>query len=155
MSRSSEETQGGTANGFIALFGRCKSRLARAIGEVRDRAALRAELAHLKDTGQLDRVLNDIGVDPSEVSVLIKNHPGAARRMAAMLRRLRIEVAPKALNSTEMREIQRTCLLCAASGKCDRWLHSEGSEDPSHFCPNSEAFRDLVSSGKAAYRHDA
>lgn len=155
MGQSVGETQSGTAHGLVALFGRCKSRLARAIGEVRDRAALRAEFAHLRDTGQLDRVLTDIGVDPSEVSVLIQNHPGAARRMAAMLRRLRVEVAPKALKSTEMRAIQRTCLLCAASGKCDRWLHSEGSEDPSHFCPNSEAFRDLVTSGKATYRHDA
>ena len=155
MGQSLEETRSETTNGLVALFGRCKSRLARVIGEVRDRAALRAEFAHLRDTGQLDRVLNDIGVDPSEVSVLIQNHPGSARRMAAMLRRLRIEVTPKTLSSADMRAIQRTCLLCAASGKCDRWLHSETSEDPSHFCPNSEAFRDLVSSGKAAYRHDA
>ena len=155
MSQSLEETQSDAANGLFALFGRCRSRLALAVGEIRDRAALRAEFARLRNTGQLDRVLSDIGVDPAEISMLIHNHPGSARRMAAMLRRLRIEVTPKELNSVDMRAIQRSCLLCAASGKCDRWLHSEGSDDPSHFCPNSEAFRDLVSSGKAAYRHDA
>jgi len=155
MGQPLEEAQSNAANGLFALFGRCKSRLARVIGEVRDRAALRAEFAHLKDTGQLDRVLGDIGVDPSEVSMLIHNHPGSARRMAAMLRRLRIEVTPKELNSVDMRAIQRTCLLCAASGKCDRWVDSEGSEDPSHFCPNSEAFHDLVAASKATYRQDA
>jgi hypothetical protein len=154
MSQSLEETQSDTANGLFALISRCRSRLARAIGEVRDRAALRVEFAHLRDTGHLDRVLGDIGVDPAEVSTLIENHPGAPRRLAAMLRRLRIEAAPEGLNSVDMRAIQRTCLLCAASGKCDRWLNSESSGDPSHFCPNSEAFRDLVTSGKATYRHD-
>jgi Family of unknown function (DUF6455) len=155
MDQSLEETQSETANGVFALFGRCRSRLARVVGEVRDRAALRTEFAHLRDTGQLDRVLSDIGVDPSEVMLLIRNHPGSARRMAAMLRRLRIDVAPEQLNSVDMRAIQRTCLLCAASGKCERWLHSEGPEDPSYFCPNSEAFRDLVASGAAIYRQDA
>ncbi len=138
-----------------ALLERCSSRLKLAVSAVRDRAALRAEFAHLRETGQLDRVLGDIGVDPAEVPILIRNHPGSARRMAAMLRHLRIDVRPQAFNSTDMRAIQRTCLLCAASGKCERWLNSEGGDDPSHFCPNSEAFRDLVASGKATQRHHA
>lgn len=144
-----------TSRRLAALIDRCRSRLACKIGEIRDRAALRAEFAHLKQTGELDRVLSDVGVDPSALSTLIRNHPGAPRRMAAMLRRLRIEPTPQGLASTDMRAIQRSCLLCAASGKCDRWLGSDGSEDPSHFCPNAEAFRDLVLSGKATYRHDS
>jgi hypothetical protein len=155
MSQAREEMQSDTSKGLLALINRCTSRLSRAIGEMRDRAALRAEFAHLRETGELNRVLSDLGVEPSGVSTLIDNHPGSARRMAAMLRRLRIEPTQEELDSVDMRGIQRTCLLCAASGKCDRWLHSEGSEDPSHFCPNSEAFRDLVASGKAKYRTDA
>ena len=139
----------------VGLIARCRSRLARKIGEIRDRAALRAEFAHLRQAGQLDRVLSDIGVDPSAVSALIQNHPGAPRRLAAMLRRLRIEPTPQGLGSTEMRVIERTCLLCAVSGKCDRWLESDRAEDPSHFCPNAGAFRDLVVSGKAIRRPDA
>jgi hypothetical protein len=75
--------------------------------------------------------------------------------MAAMLRHLRIEPRPEAVNSMDMRAIQRTCLLCAASGKCDRWLHSDGLEDPSSFCPNAKAFRDLVAEGRATYRQGA
>jgi uncharacterized protein YjiS (DUF1127 family) len=137
------------------LVGRCKARLARAIGDARARAALRAELAHLETAGQLGRVLSDVGISPAEVSTLTKNHPGAPRRLAAMLNRLRIEVAPTARDGAEMRAIQRTCLLCAASGHCDRWLRSDGSEDPRHFCPNAEAFVDLIAPGKATYRRGA
>lgn len=144
-----------TASRLAAVIDRCRSRLARKISEIRERVALRAEFAQLGQTGQLDRVLSDIGVDPAAISTLIKNHPGAPRRLAAMLRRLRIEPTPQGLASTEMRAIQRTCLLCAASGKCDRWLGSDGSEDPSHFCPNAEAFHDLIGSGKAIYQRDA
>jgi hypothetical protein len=153
MNQTIKETQSDT--GFPALLGRCRSRVVRAFDEMRQRAALRAEFAHLRDTGQLDRVLGDIGVEPTQIPTLIKNHPGAARRMTAMLRRLRIEPTPEAVNSVDIRAIQRTCLQCAASGKCDRWLHSQSSEHPSSFCPNSEAFRDLVAVGKATYAHGA
>ena len=155
MGQSLENMQEETPNRLFALIDHCRSRLARTIGEMRDRAALRAEFAHLGHTGQLTRVLSDIGVDPTAVSTLIKNHPGAPRRLAAMLHRLRIDPTPQGLASTDMRAIQRTCLLCAASGKCDRWLDSDDSEDSGHFCPNSEAFRDLLVSGKATHRHDA
>ena len=155
MGQTIEEAQSDAPTGFQALLGRCRSRVARAFDEIRQRAVLRAEFAHLRNSGQLDRVLSDIGVDHSQISTLIKNHPGSARRMVAMLRRLRIEPTSEAVNSVDMRAIQRTCLLCAASGKCDRWLHSEGSEDPSSFCPNSEAFRDLVAEGMATNRHSA
>lgn len=155
MSQSLEETQSQASNGLLGLIGRCTSRLTRAIGEVRDRATLRAEFARLRQAGQLDRVLSDLGVEASQVSTLIDNHPGSARRMAAMLRRLRIEPTPAGRDSVDMRAIQRTCLLCAASGRCDRWLRSESSQDPSHFCPNADAFGDLVASGKATCRHDA
>ncbi len=155
MGQSLEETRHEAPHGVLALIGRCTSRVARVIGEVRDRAALRAEFAHLRETGQLDRVLTDIGVDPAELPTLIRNHPGAPRRLAAMLRYLRIEATKEGRSSTEMRAIERTCSLCEASGKCDRWLRSDGSEDPSTFCPNTQAFHDLVASGKAVRRHDA
>jgi hypothetical protein len=130
-------------NRFFALIGLCRSRLARAIGEVRDRGALRDEFARLRNTGRLDRVLDEVLLDPAQLSILIENNPGAARRMTAMLRHLRIEARPEGLNSADVRSIQ-TCLLCAARGKCERSLNLEGSRDPSQDCPNSEAFRDLV-----------
>ncbi len=155
MTQSFQETRSEASHGLRALIGRCTSRVARAITEAKDRAALRAEFAHLRETGQLDRVLSDIGVDPAEIPTLIRNHPGAPRRLAAMLRYLRIEATKEGRNSIEMRTIERTCSLCEAGGKCDHWLRSDGSEDPSTFCPNTQAFHELVASGKATQRHDA
>lgn len=155
MSQSFEQTPTEAPHGLLGLIERCTTLVARAIGEVRDRAALRAEFAHLRETGQLERVLSDIGVDPAELPTLIKNHPGAPGRLAAMLRHLRIEATKDGRGSFEMRAIERTCSLCETSGKCDRWLRSNGSEDPSTFCPNTQAFHDLVASGKAIQRHDA
>ena len=155
MTQSVEETRSEAPHGLFALIGHCTSLVARAIGEIRDRAALRAEFAHLRDTGQLERVLSDIGVDPAELPTLIRNHPGAPRRLAAMLRHLRIEATKEGRSGFEMRAIERTCSLCEAGGKCDRWLRSDGSEDPSTFCPNTQAFHDLIASGKATRQHDA
>ncbi|MGH7124746.1 MAG: DUF6455 family protein [Stellaceae bacterium] len=155
MTQSFEETRSEAPHGLLRLIGSCTSRVARVIGEARDRAALRAEFAHLRETGQLERVLGDIGVDPAEVPTLIRNHPGAPRRLAAMLRYLRIEATKEGRSSLEMRTIERTCSLCEASGKCDNWLRSDGSEDPATFCPNTQAFHELVTSGKATQRHDA
>ena len=155
MNQSLEETQSRAPNTFFALIGRCTSHLARALSEARDRAALRAEFSHLRDTGQLDRVLNDLRIETAELPTLLRNHPGAPRRLAAMLRHLRIEATKESGKSWGMAAIERTCSLCDASGKCDRWLVSDRTEDPNNFCPNADAFRDLVASGKAKYRQDA
>jgi hypothetical protein len=68
-------------NRFFALIGLCRSRLAHAIGEVRDRGTLRDEFARLRNTGRLDRVLDEVLLDPAQLSILIENNPGSARRM--------------------------------------------------------------------------
>ena len=155
MNQSLEATRSEASSGFLALIGRCTSRLARVIGDARGRAALRAEFAHLREDGQLDRILNDLGIEAAELPTLFRNHPGAPRRLATMLWHLRIEATKEGRKSWEMRAIERTCSLCEASGKCDRWRVSDRSEDPGQFCPNAEAFREFVASGKAKYRQDA
>ncbi len=155
MNQSLEDTRTEASNTLFAMIGRCTSRLARAIGEARGRAALRAEFARLRDDGQLDQVLKDLGIEAAELSTLFRNHPGAPRRLATMLWHLRIEATKKGRKSWEMRAIERTCSLCETSGKCDRWLAFGRSEDPNQFCPNAEAFRELVASGKAKYLQGA
>lgn len=134
-----------------AVVSGLKQRIGRAVDNARARSELRSEFAHLDQAGELDLVLSDIGLSRSELPTLVHNHPGAARRLAAMLKRLRIKLAPEVENDAEMRAIQRTCLLCAASGHCDRWLATESSDNPHRFCPNGDAFDDLVTSGKASY----
>lgn len=125
-------------------------RLGRAIAEARSRAALRGELSRLEEAGELDLVLSDLGVSRSEVPALAQNHPGASRRLAGMLHRLGIRVVPEGRASADMRAIERTCLLCGATGQCERWLRSSRPTSLArNFCPNSPAFDALVIAGKA------
>jgi len=143
------------ANGFWQTVGTAVSgwagNLAGAFENARARSALRSEFDRLDQAGELDHVLNDIGLSRYELPTLYRNHAGSARRLADMLKRLRIEVSPRAQNGAEMRAIQRTCLLCAVSGRCDRWLKSETGEDPHEFCPNGLAFDQMVIAGEATY----
>jgi hypothetical protein len=134
-----------------AVVGGWRQRLGRALDDARSRSALRNEFAHLEQAGELDLVLDDIGLSRAAVPTLVHNHPGAARRLAGMLKRLRIEPSQETQNGAEMRAIQRSCLLCAVSGHCERWLASGSNEDPHQFCPNGSALDELVVSGKATY----
>ena len=126
-------------------------RARRALSEARSRAALRGELSRLQQAGQLDLVLNDLGVSRSELPALTQNHPGSARRLVGMLHRLGIRVLPEGQSGAEMRAIERTCLLCGSVGQCERWLRSSRPTSLArNFCPNSPAFDALVIAGKAA-----
>ena len=51
MGQSLEDASAENPNGLLALIGRCTSRLARVISDVRDRAALRAEFVILLECG--------------------------------------------------------------------------------------------------------
>ena len=133
----------GPVRGLVAAFLGCKRRLSRVMRDARARAELRQELAHLEEAGALDAVLSDAGLSRSEVPTIVENHPGAAQRLAGMLRRLGIRSTAAARGGAEMQAIQRTCLLCRASGRCDRWLHGSSKDDPRRFCPNAEAFDEL------------
>ena len=125
-------------------------RVRRAFAEARSRTALRSELSRLEEAGQLDVVLSDLGVSRGELPAVAKNHPGSARRLAGMLHRLGICVLPEASVGPEMRSIERTCLLCGATGQCERWLRSSRPTSLArNFCPNSPGFDALMIAGKA------
>ncbi len=117
-----------------------RDRVMAAADAARARAALRSEFADLDRVGELDHVLGDLGLTRLEVSTVVANHPGAARRLATMMWRLGIADDPVIRANPEMRSIERGCLLCTASGKCERWLRSGDPEGHREFCPNSEAF---------------
>jgi uncharacterized protein YjiS (DUF1127 family) len=144
MTELQQQTQkSGPMRGLAAAFLGCKRRLSRVMRDAHARAELRQELAHLEEAGALDAVLSDAGLSRSEVPTIVENHPGAAQRLAGMLSRLGIRSAAAARGSAQMQSIQRTCLLCRASARCDRWLHGSSNDDPRRFCPNADAFDEL------------
>lgn len=133
----------GPMHGFLAVVMGCKRRLSRALRNANARAELQREFAHLEEAGALDSVLSDVGLSRSEMPVIVENHPEAGKRLAGMLTRLGIRAAAEKRSAPEMQAIQRTCLLCRASARCDRWLHGSSHDDPRRFCPNAEAFDEI------------
>ncbi len=127
------------------LIGRLRARIATMIADARARASLRQELAHLDANGELDGVLAEIGLSRAGVPVLVKRHPGAYRRLAAMLQRRGLadcrsrNALARSTVRAEMRDIEAQCLFCQATRKCETWLASGQQEGYREFCPNSEA----------------
>lgn len=115
-----------------------------------ERERLRKELTALDRRGQLDTVLQDAGASRSTVNAILRGHPGGSKRLAAMLQRLGI--SRQQLHETGvLRDVEMTCTLCEATGKCDHWLRSGKSEGYRGFCPNAQTFdtlRDTVRARK-------
>lgn len=133
----------GPMRGLAAALLGCKRRLSRVMRDAHARAELRQELTHLEEAGALDAVLSDAGLSRSEVPTIVENHPGAGQRLAGMLSRLGIGDTAAARGGAELQAIQRTCLLCRTSARCDRWLNGSSNDDPRRFCPNAEAFDEM------------
>ncbi|HUK07353.1 MAG TPA: DUF6455 family protein [Stellaceae bacterium] len=129
------------------LFATGVEHLRTVVRDARARHRIKSEFAALDRCGELDPMLRDFGFDRSAAPKIVDNHPRAPRRLSAMLQRLGIEPTAEQQQSTEMREIQRTCLVCGAGGKCDHWLAVGKPGEDRSFCPNAEALDRL--SGKA------
>lgn len=137
------------------LIGRMRARIATMIADARARASLRNELAHLDANGELDGVLAEIGLSRAGVPTLVKRHPGAYRRLAAMLQRRGLadcrsrNALSRSTIRAELRDVEAQCLFCQATSKCETWLRSNQTEGYREFCPNAEAM-DRIKAAKDA-----
>jgi uncharacterized protein DUF6455 len=107
-----------------------------------ERQRLRYEITALDQRGQLDTVLRDVGASRSAVNAILRVHPRAPKRLSAMLQRLGIS-RQQLRESGVLRDVEMTCTLCEATGKCDHWLRSGKSEGYRGFCPNAQTFDTL------------
>lgn len=124
----------GHAEGMLA---RLVHQARTAIADAGERRALRRELADYAMTGNLDSLLAEAGLSRAQIEPLIKGYPEAPRLLEAMAERLGVEEEYKK-DPTIQRDLQRTCSLCAAHGRCRRWLHSGRQDGYRDFCPNAE-----------------
>jgi hypothetical protein len=109
---------------------------------MRERRRLGSEFATLERQGQLDSVLQDAGVSRSSVQAILHAHPGARRRLSGMMQRLGL--SRRALHdSGAQHEVELTCTLCEATGKCQHWLDSGATTGNEKFCPNAETLERL------------
>jgi hypothetical protein len=126
-----------------ALLGSLKQRIATARDDARVRADLEYELACLDRMGELDGVLDNLGLSRAAIPMLVRQYPGAMRRYLAMTRRLGIGAQPApnlragidALFGPRLR-----CLLCSKTRPCDAWLRSGTGAEYRGFCPNAPVF---------------
>jgi len=149
MPNTSQDSGAARKPGLAARLAELPQRVTRALGEYHAQRQLAGELDRLREAGQLDFVLRDLGLTQADVPVMTANHPGSARRLATMLQRIGVILTTEGHNSAEMRSIERSCLTCGATERCEHWLRSGASTGNRLFCPNAEAFDDLVASGKA------
>lgn len=137
------------------LLQRLRARVQTMIADARARAALRAELAHLDANGELDGVLAEIGLSRAGMPALVKRHPGAYRRLAAMLQRRGLadcrsrDALSRSTVRAEMRDIEAQCLFCQTTRQCESWLRTDRTEGYREFCPNAEAM-DRIKAAKDA-----
>jgi uncharacterized protein YjiS (DUF1127 family) len=137
----------GVAQRVGAALAGLGQRLRTKLDDARERAALRAELAQLERVGELDHVLNDLGLSRGGIPLLVQNHPRSARLLAGMMQRIGI-AAPKdplirARLHTQLTEIRQQCLMCTETRRCERWLRSGETHGQGAFCPNTPAFARL------------
>lgn len=136
--RGGDGTMGDTAELDSGVFARLRSWWR----GMRERRQLGAEFAALEEQGQLDLVLQEAGATRGAVDAILHSHPGAPKRLAAMLRRLGIS-RERLRDSGAMHDVEMTCTICQATGRCEHWLRSGKTEGYAAFCPNAEAFEAL------------
>ncbi len=127
---------------------RLASKTKMAIADARQRYALRRELADCAMNSDFDIILAEAGLGRGEIEPLIKGHPNATRLLRAMSERLGVE-GERSKDPVILREMQRTCSLCAEHRRCRRWLHAHRKDGYHDFCPNAELL-DLLRERAAA-----
>jgi uncharacterized protein YjiS (DUF1127 family) len=133
-----EEDRAGRAGVFARIAQRAKI----AVEDMRQRHALRRELADCDMRGSLDETLADIGVSRAQVAPLVKGAPNAARLLTRMAAWVGVDL--EGIRDPALRrELQRVCTLCRSQGHCKHWLDHPDSRGYRDFCPNAELLDEL------------
>jgi hypothetical protein len=114
---------------------------------VRERRRLGNEFAALDAQGQLDTVLQDAGASRSAMGAILRAHPDAPKRLAAMLQRLGLTRRDLRAGGVQQ-DVEFTCTVCEATGKCTHWLASDATSGYEEFCPNAKTFAELKAAPK-------
>jgi hypothetical protein len=143
----------GVARAAFAALARLPTEVRLTIEAWRERSRLRRLLGHLRRHGELERVLTDCGIAPTDVWRLMRAHASTPKQLAAMMQRLGIDRAALQRGmavSEEMRAMEWRCGECADWRTCHIWLAvPDGPGSYRAFCPNAEAL-DRLRDGAAA-----
>lgn len=153
MDGQSQPREGDWFGKITAAFAELKSRLVLTMEAWRERHRLLNELTALQQQGDLDRVLIDSGIAPSDLPRLLRAHPRTPQQLADMMRRLGIARAALAGDTAKLetlRAMEWRCGECANWRQCRAWLDAPVAGTTYRmFCPNAEALDDLRSATAA------
>ncbi len=110
----------------------------RFVSDWRRRSAFRHEIAQLDHSGNLDSILDDLGLSRWEVDRVVRGYPEADRLLPNMAKRRGIDLDK--LEPHTLFELRHTCALCGEHRACRRFLAAEGEEGEAGFCPNRARF---------------
>jgi hypothetical protein len=116
--------------------------LVTAIGDWRERRALRRELADLEASGGLDATLEDLRLARWQLPQVVAGYPAAPRSLSRMLARLEIDRG--AMSDTAWHDMMWSCTTCSARQQCNAWLASGRHDGYASFCPNAAVLGDLT-----------
>jgi len=139
MSSKNQDFDALASAGMADMVAQVAARMKQAISDMRQRHKLREEIAELKRTGGLNPLLADMGLSRGDVEAFIAGHPESPRLLRAMAVRLQVDY-DHIKDAAIIVELQRTCAVCSARGRCRTWLRSGETDGHRDFCPNSERF---------------
>ena len=108
----------------------------------------RSTVAALERCGpdEVKRIAHDVGLDTHELRALAGKWPDSADQLSHRLRVIGLDGATiSAAEPRVMRDLQRTCSMCASKGTCSHDLERDES-DPRwlEYCPNVTTLDALV-----------
>lgn len=114
--------------GFVA-------KVTQAIGDMQERHGWWRAFAVWEESGELDGVLDVLGLTEGQIPTFVKNYPEAYRLLTAMTERIGGEAGPD--SDPAWQDMVRVCTLCSSHGQCRAWLQSGRTEGYQSFCPNT------------------
>lgn len=112
-------------------------KLNRLLADWRRRQAFRSEFARLDAAGQLESILDDMGLVRGDLARLARGYPQSERLFRGMAYQL--DVGLDDLDPASLQELRHTCALCSSHGACRRWLAAAKATRPA-FCLNLPLF---------------
>jgi len=120
--------------------------LGRVAGWWRDLKLGRSALGELASCGsEVERIAHDVGMSGSELCILAGRWPASPDLLSRRMEEIKLDAGNLARREPQvMRDLQRTCSLCASKRRCRHDLAANPS-DPAwrDYCPNATTFAAL------------
>lgn len=112
----------------------------RFVSDWRRRSTFRQEIAELDRSGNLEIILEDLGLSRSEMDQIARNYPESERLLPQMANCCGIDLGK--LDAHVLFDLRHTCSLCPAHRACRQFL-AKNDRGAASFCPNRTLLQKL------------